>query len=59
VRLAADEKAATTMALVAECFEALGGVPKIVLADRMGCLKSAVVANLVVPTAEDVGFATH
>jgi transposase len=59
VRLAADEKAATTMALLAECFEALGGVPKIVLADRMGCLKSAVVANLVVPTADYVRFATH
>ena len=59
VRLAAGEKAATTMALLAECFEALGGVPKIVLADRMGCLKSAVVANLVVPTADYVGFAMH
>ena len=39
VRFAADEKAATTLALLAECFEALGGVPKVVLADRMGCLK--------------------
>jgi hypothetical protein len=59
VRLAADEKATTTLELLAECFEALGGVPKIVLADRMGCLKSAVVANLVVPTADYVRFATH
>jgi transposase len=59
VRFAADEKASTTLALLAECFEALGGVPKIVLADRMGCLKSAVVANVVVPTADYVRFATH
>ena len=59
VRFAADEKAATTMGLLAECFEVLGGVPKTVLADRMGCLKAGVVANVVVPTAEYVRFATH
>lgn len=59
VRLAADEKAATTMAMLAECFEVLGGTPKVVLADRMGCLKGGVVANRVVPTAEYVRFATH
>lgn len=59
VRLAADEKAATTLALLAECFEVLGGVPKVVLADRMGCLKGGVVANRVVPTADYVRFATH
>ena len=59
VRFAADEKAATTFALLAECFEQLGGVPKMVLADRMGCLKSGVVANVVVPTPDYVGFATH
>src|SRR5690606_10990374 len=29
--------AATTMGLLAECFETLGGVPAEVLADRMGC----------------------
>ena len=40
VRFAADEKAATTFALLAECFEVLGGVPRTVLADRMGCLKA-------------------
>ena len=33
VRFAADEKAATTLALLAECFETLGGAPKTVLAD--------------------------
>lgn len=38
VRFATDERAATTFALLAECFETLGGVPKVVLADRMGCL---------------------
>jgi transposase len=59
VRFAADEKAATTFALLAECFETLGGVPKTVLADRMGCLKSGVVANVVVPTPDYVRFATH
>jgi transposase len=59
VRFAADEKAATTLRLLAECFEVLGGVPATVLADRMGCLKAGVVANVVVPTAEYVRFATH
>jgi len=44
---------------LAECFEELGGVPKVVLADRMGCLKGAVVANVVVPTPDYVRFATH
>ena len=49
VRFAADESQATTLALLAECLETLGGVPGIVLADRMGCLKGGVVANVVVP----------
>jgi transposase len=59
VRFAADEKAATTLALLAECFEIAGGVPRTVLADRMGCLKAGVVANVVVPAPEYVRFATH
>jgi transposase len=59
VRFAADERAETTFAMLAECFEALGGVPKVVLADRMGCLKGGVVANVVVPTPDYVRFATH
>jgi transposase len=59
VRFAADEKAATTLGLLAECFEHLGGTPKVVLADRMGCLKGQVVANLVVPTPHYVRFAAH
>ena len=59
VRFADNESATTTLDLLAECFEVLGGVPKVVLADRMGCLKAGVVANVVVPTADYVRFATH
>ena len=59
VRVARDQKAATTMRLLAECFEELGGAPKVVLADRMGCLKGGVVANVMVPTSDYVRFATH
>lgn len=59
VRFARDQKAATTMRLLGECFEEAGGVPHVVLADRMGCLKGGVVANVVVPTAEYVRFAAH
>jgi transposase len=59
VRFARDETAATTMALLAECFETLGGVPAKVLADRMGCLKAGTVANVVIPTPDYVRFATH
>ena len=59
VRVARDETAVTTFALLAECFEVLGGVPAKVLADRMGCLKAGVVANVVIPTADYVRFATH
>lgn len=56
---ATDEKATTTMALIAEAMAAIGGVPQKVLADRMGCLKAGVVANLVIPTPDYVRFATH
>jgi transposase len=59
VRFARDETAATTMALLAECFETIGGVPAKVLADRMGCLKAGTVANVVIPTPDYVRFATH
>ncbi len=59
VRFAKDEKAATTLEMLACCFEELGGTPKVVLADRMGCLKAGVVANIVVPTPGYVRFATH
>lgn len=59
VRFAADESQATTLRLLAECFEALGGVPAVVLADRMGALKGGVVANVVVPAPGYVAFAAH
>ena len=59
VRFARDETAATTLALLAECFETLGGVPAKVLADRMGCLKGGTIANVVIPTPDYVRFATH
>ena len=59
VRFARDQKATTTMGLLAECFEAAGGVPHVVLADRMGCLNGGVVAKVVLPTSDYVRFATH
>lgn len=59
VCFADNQRADTTMAALAACFEALGGVPATVLSDRMGCLKGATVAGLVVPTADYVRFATH
>jgi transposase len=59
VRFAADQKATTTLAMIAEALAAIGGVPARVLADRMGCLKGGVVANVVIPTAEYVRVATH
>jgi transposase len=59
VRFAANEKSVTTLRMLAECFEVLGGVPKTVLADRMSCLKAGVVANVVVPAPDYVRFATH
>jgi transposase len=59
VRFAADERAETTLAMLAECFEVLGGVPGTVLADRMGCLKGGVVANVVVPAPQYLQFAAH
>jgi transposase len=59
VRFAADQQQATTLRLLAECFEELGGVPAVVLADRMGCLKAGTVANVVVPHPEYVRFAAQ
>ncbi len=52
VRFAEDQRQDTTLALLTECFEVLGGVPQVVLADRMGCLKGGVVANVVVPSPD-------
>lgn len=59
VRFATDQKASTTLALIAETLAAIGGVPTRVLADRMACLKGGVVANVVVPTPDYVRLATH
>jgi transposase len=59
VAFATDQKAATTLALIAEAFSAVGGVPARVLADRMACLKGGVVANVVVPTPDYIRLASH
>jgi transposase len=59
VRFAEREDQAATLRLLAECFETLGGVPAVILADRMGCLKGGVVANLVVPAPGYLAFAAH
>lgn len=59
VRFATDQKASTTLALIAEALSAIGGVPARVLADRMACLKGGVVANVVVPTPDYVRLASH
>src|SRR5436309_5262429 len=59
VRFGADQTRETTLTLLAECFDELGGVPGVVLTDRMACLKAGIVANVVVPHPEYVQFATH
>lgn len=59
VAFATNERATTTLALIAEALAAIGGVPIKVLADRMACLKGGVVANVVVPTPDYVRLATH
>jgi transposase len=51
--------AEATMGALAECMETIGGVPKTLLTDRMGCLKGATVAGIVVPTPAYVRFVTH
>ena len=59
MRFAERQDQTTTLHLLAECFELLGGVPGVVLTDRMGCLKGGVVANVVVPAPGYVTFAAH
>ncbi len=59
VAFATDQRASTTLALIAEALGAIGGVPARVLADRMACLKGGVVANVVVPTPDYVRLAGH
>jgi transposase len=57
VRFAADRRRETVLALLAECFEQAGGVPAVVLSDRMAGLRASTVASLVVPHADYVRFA--
>jgi transposase len=59
VAFATDQRASTTLALIAEAMAAIGGVPARVLADRMACLKGGVVANVVIPTPEYVRLASY
>jgi transposase len=59
VAFATDQRASTTLALIAEALAAIGGVPARVLADRMACLKGGVVADVVVPTPDYVRLASH
>jgi transposase len=59
VYFADNLRAETTMGALVQCMETIGGVPKTLLTDRMGCLKGATVAGLVVPTPEYVRFVTH
>src|SRR6185312_4693888 len=59
VTFATDERATTSLALIADAMAAAGGVPRRVLADRMACLKGGVVANVVIPTPGYVRFASH
>ena len=57
VRFALNQRRETVLGLLAECFEAAGGVPAVVLSDRMAALKASVVANAVVPHPDYVRFA--
>lgn len=57
VRFAADRRRETVLALLAECFEEAGGVPTVVLSDRMAGLRATTVANVVVPHPDYVRFA--
>ena len=59
IYFADNERSETTLAALAACFEFLGGVPKTVLADRMGCLKGGVVANVVIPSPDYVRLSLH
>jgi len=59
VRFGVDQTRETTLRLLVECFEELGGAPGVVLTDRMACLKAGVVANVVVPHPDYVRFGTH
>ena len=62
VEFAADQRAATTLAVIAEAITAIGGVPARVLADRMACLKGCGgqrgrVDTRIRPAGKPLGFA--
>jgi transposase len=59
VFFADNQRADTTLGALAACFEELGGVPRTVLSDRMGCIKGGTVAGVVVPTPDYIRFANH
>jgi len=59
VRFTRDERQPATLAVLAECFETLGGVPAVVLSDRLSCLRGPIVADRVVAHPNYVRFATH
>jgi transposase len=59
VYFADNQRAETTMTALAVCMETIGGVPRTLLTDRMGCLKAGTVAGVVIPTADFVRFVTH
>jgi hypothetical protein len=59
VRFTRDERQPATLEVLAECFETLGGVPAVVLSDRIACLRGPIVADRVVAHPGYVRFATH
>ena len=59
VRFAADRGRETVLALLAECFECIGGVPSVVLADRMAGLRARRWPTSSVPHPDYVRFATR
>jgi transposase len=59
VRFAPDQRRATTLRLLGECLEEIGGVPGVVLSDRMAGLRANEVAGLVVPHPDYVRFCAH
>ena len=59
VRFATDQRRQTTLRLLAQCLEEIGGVPGVVLSDRMAGLRAQEVAGLVVPHPDYVRFSAH
>jgi len=59
VRFALDESQATTLAMLAECFEMLGGVPAVVLAPHAGNACSPSLSARPTTTIDAVGSSPH